>query len=40
MVEVLFPSSYPTRLVISFWHDVWCGIEPLQHSFSDLYAID
>jgi len=24
---------------ISFWHDVWCEIEPLKHSFPDLYAI-
>jgi hypothetical protein len=24
---------------ISFWHNVWCGIEPLKHSFSDLYSI-
>jgi hypothetical protein len=24
---------------INFWHDVWCGIEPLKHSFSDLYSI-
>jgi hypothetical protein len=24
---------------ISFWHDVWCGIEPLRHSFSEHYSI-
>jgi hypothetical protein len=24
---------------ISFCHDIWCGIEPLKHSFSDLYSI-
>jgi hypothetical protein len=23
---------------ISFSHDVWCGIEPLKHSFSELYS--
>jgi hypothetical protein len=24
---------------INFWHDVWCEIEPLKHSFSELYSI-
>jgi len=24
---------------ISFWHDVWFGIEPLKHSFSEHYSI-
>jgi hypothetical protein len=24
---------------ISLWHDVWCGIEPLKHSFPELYSI-
>jgi hypothetical protein len=23
---------------ISFWHDVWCGIEPLKLSFPELYS--
>jgi hypothetical protein len=25
--------------LISFWHDVWCGIEPLKLSFPELYSI-
>jgi hypothetical protein len=25
--------------LISFWHDVWCGIEPIKHSFPQLYSI-
>jgi hypothetical protein len=24
---------------ISFWHDIWCGKEPLKHSFPELYSI-
>jgi hypothetical protein len=24
---------------ISFWHNVWCGIEPLRLSFPELYSI-
>jgi len=24
---------------ISLWHDVWYGIEPLKHSFPELYSI-
>jgi len=24
---------------IGFWHDLWCGIEPLNHSFPELYSI-
>jgi len=24
---------------ISFWHDIWCGIKLLKHSFTELYSI-
>jgi hypothetical protein len=24
---------------VNFWHDVWCGVQPLKMSYLDLFSI-